>query len=118
MIALAQAVQGPSPIEQVVTMLSDLASKVIGEGEDSHKTFAEFSEWCEDRSKDLQFEIKTGNAQSEELKAGIDEENALQGELDAKIEVLTGEIATDEADLKAATEIREKEYADFTTLEA
>merc|ERR1712032_655704 len=47
------------------------------------------------------------------LKATIDEETALGASLDTKVGELSESIATDEADLKAATEIRAKESADF-----
>merc|ERR1719222_746705 len=113
LLPAAHATQGPSPIEQVVTMLSDLATKVIGEGEESHKVFAEFSEWCEDRSKNLGFEITTGKAEVQELKAKIDAEIATTEALNTKVDELSASIATDEADLKAAVEIRTKEKADF-----
>merc|ERR1712072_858115 len=35
------------------------------------KEYDEFSEWCEEQSKNLQFEIKTGKSTVEELKATI-----------------------------------------------
>merc|ERR1719322_2149874 len=68
---------------------------------------------CEERSANLQFEIKTGNGEVAELKAAIDEETAIAASLDTRVEELTASIATDEADLKAATKIRAKENADF-----
>merc|ERR1719461_1743291 len=102
-----------TPIGKVLQLLSDLQSKIIGEGDSAHKVYCEFAEWCEDRSKDLQFEIKTGREQVAGLKATIAEEVALTGALNAKVEKLSGEIATDEADLKAATEIRAMENAPF-----
>merc|ERR1711933_519985 len=68
---------------------------------------------CEERSKSLAFEIKTQKAEVAELKATIDEETALGASLDTKVGELTESIATDEADLKATTEIRSKENADF-----
>merc|ERR1711933_387032 len=68
---------------------------------------------CEERSKSLAFEIKTQKAEVAELKATIDEETALGASLDTKVGELSESIATDEADLKAATEIRAKESADF-----
>merc|ERR1712062_945296 len=64
-------------------------------------------------SKSLAFEIKTQKAEVAELKATIDEETALGASLDTKVGELSESIATDEADLKAATEIRAKENADF-----
>merc|ERR1711953_1311491 len=76
-------------------------------------TYAEFAEMCEERSASLQFEIKTGEGEVADLKATIAEETALAASLDTKVEELTASIAADEADLEAATKIREKENADF-----
>merc|ERR1719217_1938048 len=79
------------PIEKVLQMISDLESKIIGEGNDAQKVYDEFAEFCEDRSKEVGFEIKTGKAQKKDLEAAI----------------------ADEADIKAATEIRAKEKSAF-----
>merc|ERR1719242_425777 len=111
-LQLAQANQ-VSPITKVLQLMSDMETKIIGEGEAAHATYAEFAEMCEERSKNLQFEIKTGKAEVADLKAAIDEETALAESLDTKVEELTASIAADEADLAAATKIREKENADF-----
>merc|ERR1719178_336942 len=106
-----------SPIEKVLEMISDLETKIIGEGKDAQKAYDEYAEWCEDRSKNLGFEIKTGKAEVAELKATIEEETASIGALGTKIEELSNDIKTDEADLDAATKIREKEAADFAAEE-
>jgi len=106
-----------NPIEKVVQMMSDLSAKIIGEGEECQKTYEEFSEWCEDRSKEIGFEIKTGKANKGDLEATIASETANADELNTKIEELVADISTDEADLKAATEIRTKEAADFAAQE-
>merc|ERR1719456_75062 len=98
-------------------MISDLQAKVIGEGADAQKAYDEHAEWCEDRSTELGFEIKTGKANVAELKATIEEETATAGALETKIEELSNDIQTDEADLDAATKIREKEAADFAAEE-
>merc|ERR1719313_1614351 len=91
-----------TPIQKVIDMLSGLETKIIGEGEESQKLYDEFSEWCEDTSRDLGFEIKTGKAQAADLQATIDEETATSGACTAKAEELAAELARDEADLKAA----------------
>merc|ERR1719443_1991910 len=101
------------PIEKVLQMISDLESKIIGEGNDAQKVYDEFAEFCEDRSKEVGFEIKTGKAQKKELEAAIADEAAKQESLSAKIEELSSAISVDEADLKAATEIRAKEKSSF-----
>merc|ERR1719171_46594 len=91
-----------SPIEKVITMLSDLESKIIAEGKDAQKAYDEYSEWCEDRSMNVGFEIKTGKAEVAELKATIEQETSASDAFSTKIEELSGEIKTDEADLTAA----------------
>merc|ERR1740133_797445 len=90
-----------NPIEKIVQMMADLQAKIIGEGEECQKNYEEFSEWCEDRSKDLGFEIKTGKAEVADLTATIDKETSNAQALETKIDELSGAIATDEADLKA-----------------
>merc|ERR1719440_318801 len=99
-------------------MISDLEAKIIGEGKDAQKAYDEKAEWCEDRSRELGFEIKTGKANVEELKATIEDETSKSAALETKIEDLSNDIKTDEADLDAATKIREKEAADFAAEEA
>jgi len=89
----------------------------LAEGAESQKVYEEFAEFCEHRSKDLQYEIKTGQDEKAELEATIAKEEAKAGALDEKIDELAGSIATDEGDLKKATEIREKEFADFSAEE-
>merc|ERR1719380_251975 len=107
-----------SPIEKVLEMMSDLETKIIGEGKEAQKAYDEYSEWCEDRSTQLGFEIKTGKAEVEELKATIEEETSSSAALESKIEELSNDIKTDQSDLDAATKIRESEAADFAKEEA
>jgi predicted nucleic acid-binding Zn-ribbon protein len=102
-----------SPISKVLEMLGDLQAKIIAEGEAAQKEYAEYAEWCEDKSKDLQYEIKTGKAEVEELKATITKEDSTIEALTTEIGDLSAQIATAESDLKAATEIRAKEHASF-----
>merc|ERR1719353_2091604 len=102
-----------TPIEKVLQMLGDLQAKIIGEGHDAQKVYDEFAEFCEDRSRELGFEIKTGKAQKKDLEATIADEAAKAESLTAKTEELSSAISVDEADLKAATEIRTKENTAF-----
>jgi len=102
-----------NPINKVLQLISNLQAKVIKEGEEAQKVYSEFAEWCEDRSKDLGFEIKSAKADSEALTATINEEEALSASLNTKIEELSASISEDEADLKKATAVREKERSLF-----
>merc|ERR1719181_2595795 len=99
-------------------MISDLESKVLGEGRDAQKVYDEFTEFCEERSRNIGFEIKTGKAEVNELEAAIEKETATSASLTAKIEELSAALAVDEADLKAAGEIRTKEKTVFDAEQA
>lgn len=107
------AAEEVNPIQMVLQLIAGLEAKVISEGEKSQKIYEGFSEWCEESNKNLQFGVKTAQAEVKDLKATIDEETAMIDSLTTKVEELSSKVKTDEADLKAATEIREGEAADF-----
>merc|ERR1719264_2021206 len=106
-----------SPIAKVLQMISDLQAKILAEGSEAQKVYEEFTEFCEHRSKDLGYQIKTGKTDKGELEASIAKEIATASSLTEKIDELAGSIAADEGDLKATTAIRTKENADFTAEE-
>lgn len=108
---------GVSPLDKVMSLLSDMEVKIIAEGQSAQKTYEEYSEWCEDRAKNLDYEIKSGQADIESLKATIDKCVSAITTLSSTIEDTSGGIAGNEADLKAAGSIRAKELADFTVAE-
>merc|ERR1719210_500578 len=116
LFAVASAEQA-NPIGKVLQMMSDLQSKIIKEGEDAQKVYSEFAEWCEEQSKELTYEIKTGKAEVADLKASIGQDSAEIASLQARLEKLAGELSTDEASLKAATEIRAAEASMFAASE-
>jgi len=113
----AATLTSTNPIEKVLQMLGDLQQKVIKEGEEEHKLFAEFSEWCEDESKQKQFEVKNGETAKEELTATIAKASSDMDAADTTIGELSAAIAANEKDLAKATRIREAENADFKKVE-
>jgi len=116
-IALATVAHAGSPVDKVVQLLTALAAKVEKEDAEAQKTFLEFSAWCDERSKNLEFDIKTGKAEVAELSAVIEKEIAKSTAFRTQIEELGGSLAKDEADLKAASDIRGKEAANFAAEE-
>merc|ERR1719247_1549799 len=116
-MATSHASSEGGPISKVFEMLADLQAKIIKEGEEAQKTYDEFTEWCEDRSRNTGFEIKTGKSEIEELTATIEKETSKISAFGTQIEELSGSIAKDEADLKAATNIRAEEAAAFAAEE-
>jgi len=107
-----------SPIEKTIQLLSDLQAKIVKEGETEAKLYEEFTDYCNDESKETQFAIKTGKSDSERASATVADETAKIGAAEAKIDELSTTIATNEKDLAAATEIRDKEHADFVKMDA
>merc|ERR1719486_1612313 len=78
-----------SPMSKVFSMLGDLQAKIIKEGEEAQKVYDEFTEWCEDRSKNVGFEIKTGKSQIEDLTATIEKETSKISAFGTQIEELS-----------------------------
>merc|ERR1719183_704095 len=68
---------------------------------------------CQQRSQELQHEIKLASSEVEDMKATIDKATDDESEADTQIGELTATLSNCEADLKAATLIRAKEFAEF-----
>jgi len=117
LLASSWQVQSANPIEKVLSMLTDLEAKIVREGQVAQKTYSEFAEWCEDRSKNVGFEIKDGKNEVAEQSATIESSTANIASLNAKIEELADALSVDEGDLAAATKIRNTESADFKATE-
>jgi len=102
-----------SPIGKILEMIGELQAKIIDEGKKSQSVYDEFAEWCEDKSKDIGFEIKTSKAAAEDLTAVIEKETSNIAALESKVEDLSASIAEAEANLKDSTALRAKESTDF-----
>lgn len=107
-----------NPVGQVLNLLQKLYDTVVADGVTEQKQFEAFSEWCEDQSKERTFEIETGSAQAEDLSAAIEKSTANISVLQSRFEEISGVVAANTGDLKAATDIREKEHATFKKEEA
>jgi len=116
--AVGRQASGENPLGKVIQLLDSLAAKIEKEGEAEAKAYKEFFEWCDDAAANKKFEIKTATTSKGKLEAAISK-SISDGEVaTANIEELAGSIATGEADLKSATNIRSKEAADFGTNQA
>lgn len=106
-----------NPLEKVLEMISNMQAKIIAEGEKTQSLYTEFSGWCEDRSQELHFEVKTGKSQVASLKAAIDKANADIEALESKVADNAADIADDESELKKASAIRKADNKVFVGLE-
>merc|ERR1740124_822485 len=106
-----------NPLSKVIDLMDECAMKVGRDAAAEVKAYQEYFEWCDDVSKNAQFEIKTAKSQTEELTANIGEFTATIGASNTKIEALAGSIAADDKELSEAQSVRDKESADFTASE-
>lgn len=113
LLSTAHAGRGTSPVSKVVDLLSDLQAKIIREGKDAQTVYEEFAEWCEDRSKNVGFEIHTSKSQAADLHAQVQKEDANIEVLEGKIEDISGEISKRDRQLKDATDVRKQANDDF-----
>jgi len=110
---LIASVADAAPLGKVLKMITELEEQIQKDGEKVQKEFAEFSEFCEDRSRALGFEIKTGDTEYDSLHAFLEQAAAMIQKWQSKAEELIASIATDEADLTAASQVRAEEALHF-----
>jgi len=113
----AVAADGANPLQKVIQLLTDLQGKVIADGEREQKTYNRFVGWCGKSATEKQRSIKELSARKEDLQARISKADSDASAATARIAALSGSIAADEADLKAATLLRQKERQDFQALD-
>jgi len=107
-----------SPVQKVVELLMGLKGKVEADLAADEKLMNDYSKYCDEESNNKEDAITSNKRTVGDLNAAISEASASVGTLTTEIEELAAKIATADSDLKSATEIREKEHADFAAAEA
>jgi len=102
-----------NPLAKVLGLLDVLQAKIVKEGELDGKLYDEHLHWCRNAVQDSGFAIETATKEKGELEAKISELTSEIDECGSKTEELAAAIASNEEDLKSATEIREKEVSEF-----
>lgn len=106
-----------NPIAKVLDMLDDLEQEVIKEGQEAHKLYTEFKNYCHETSNELHFEIKTGKQELAKEKATIEKSSADVAEYTENIDSEAAIVSESESELKAAIKVRKKEHEDFLETE-
>jgi hypothetical protein len=104
---------GANPLGAVYSLIDELAAKITKDSEAAAKAYTEYTEWCDEATKNTAYAIKTAEGEKAQLQAKIAELASDISGADAEIEDLAGSIAVAESELKEATAIRAKEAADF-----
>lgn len=117
-VAHLPSIDADNPVQKVIQLLVELEAKVIKDGEVEQKAYEEYVDWCQNGATDKEWEIKTAKENVAELQATIEKATADIENYASKIEELAAAVTANEADLKAATDIRNKENEDFKASES
>lgn len=109
---------GNSMIAKVIEMLGSEVDKIKVALEEEGKTMEEYTGWCDDESTEKVYAIKTASTKIEDLTATIEDNSAQVKSLEEEIHELGTEIAERTAEIDEATEVREREKAEFLKSEA
>jgi hypothetical protein len=90
-------------VNKVITMLEDLSSQVLAEGEKEAAAYNKFACFCKDTTQEKSDAITRGEDDKADLTARIESLNEKRDDLDEKIEELTEDIAVAEKELAEAT---------------
>mmetsp|Transcript_36030 Transcript_36030/g.84268 ORF Transcript_36030/g.84268 Transcript_36030/m.84268 type:complete len:717 (+) Transcript_36030:27-2177(+) len=91
--------------------------KVIGAAKTEEESYWKYTMWCQNESQATQWQITSNEQEKEMLTADIAKATAAISSAALHLADIAQYESTDEADLKAATLLREKEASDFKALE-
>lgn len=116
--ATGRAEGAATPISKVIQLMDDMIAKAITEKKDEATRFSAFSQWCGDQKRIKADEIADGTQKIEMLAAKIEKAAVLISELTARIEELDEDVGRWNKDTKSATEVRQREAADYKATSA
>jgi len=107
--------QQANPIEKIVELITELKAKIETDGKAEQKVYDKFACWCEKTTAAKTDSIEEAQASITELTQIVTEAKATKATLTAEIKQLEKDIAANEASTSEATNIRNKEHADYET---
>jgi len=102
-----------NPVRRVVTMLQMMQKKVSSEGEKEKELFDKYMCWCDNGAGALGKSIADAGTKSPELESAIQEAEAQKKQLQEDLERHQADRAAAKKAIADATNIREKEAAEF-----
>jgi chromosome segregation ATPase len=102
-----------TPVQKVLQMMTEMKAKGEKMMDEEQKTYRAYTEWVDDQSTQLGFEIKTAKSDIEELLAFIAKADSDVASLSDSISELETEIAGLEKEKADATALRTEEHAEY-----
>ena len=105
------------PVTKVVNLLKDMLKQLEKEAEEDEEIYDQLACWCETNDKDKSKAIIDAEGKIKDLTVQIEELSASSSRLNTEIKNLNTEVSENQAALDAATQIRQKELAEFNAEE-
>jgi len=101
------------PITKVITLLKDMLKQLEKEAKDDEDVYDKLTCWCKTNDREKTKAIAEAEAKIADLTTRIEELTAGSARLHTEIKNLEKEVAKNQESLDKATEIRQKQLADF-----
>merc|ERR1719379_2395727 len=105
-----------TPVQKVIQLLDGMLAKGKAEKHDEQVQFATYKQFCDDTSVEKKRAISEAAEAIEVLKADIQQYTAQSAQLTKEIAGLDEDVSVWNGDIKAATNVREIEKADYDAL--
>jgi len=105
------------PVTKVVNLLKDMLKQLEKEAEEDEEIYDQLACWCETNDKGKTKSIGDAETRINDLTTQIEELSAASARLNGEIKNLNNEVAANQDALAAATDLREKELAEFNAEE-
>lgn len=103
----------PSPVGEVVQLLSEMQETVQAEGQKAEKVWEDYHCWCEAGIASKADAIEDGQVRLDDLKAFVRTAGGDMAELTVEIDVLGENMAKDSEAVSTAMKLRNEELAEF-----
>jgi len=108
-----QADTGANPIRKVVTLLQDMQKEIAAEGEKEKDLYEKFMCFCDGNTDGISSAVKDAGEKIVELKSALEAGKAEKSQIDQDLIQHGKDREAAKQDLAAATQVREKEHAEF-----
>eukprot|EP00746_Dinoflagellata_sp_MGD_P155199 gnl/MRDRNA2_/MRDRNA2_85246_c0_seq7.p1 gnl/MRDRNA2_/MRDRNA2_85246_c0~~gnl/MRDRNA2_/MRDRNA2_85246_c0_seq7.p1 ORF type:complete len:647 (-),score=232.91 gnl/MRDRNA2_/MRDRNA2_85246_c0_seq7:118-2058(-) len=105
------------PIAKVVRLLNDMQKQLQKEAEEDEEAYEQMVCWCETNDKEKSAAVKLAGQRIEQLGSDIESYSAKATQLTTDIEALKEQVEELDQSLDKATEVRDKELAEFVAEE-
>jgi len=102
-----------TPMEKVISLLTDLSAKVAAEGAKEAAQYDKFACFCKEQADEKLYAIEKSDAKIADLKAEIKQLTTAIADLNSDISDLSKQISSLEKEIDEKTKKREKQHANY-----